>query len=412
MDNLGVVMKLADKTAIVMTHSGGFVRVSRRPDMEVGMEVPLSVGRKKKRIPVWQRTGAAVAAAAIVLAAGAWFGIGQMGDDTAYAYVSVDINPSLAFTINQSQHVIAVTGLNRDGIALASELHVDHETLKAAVTAAIDKAVSKQMLPDEDTILVTAAPATNQADAKTVSQSVKADVQSALAANKTATQLKPHVYALQVSKPVWTAATKASVSPGKLASYLIAQQEGHNYSLSQLQGGTLGTVLGESSQASAVIAALKSNNTKQLETVVHTLQQHKKTDQNQPSVVPQNVVVGTPGNQLGKGVEKKASTPSHGHPAHKDSLPAIDFGSSNAVNATNPVNGTGDLANITSYTPQSSTQNNVTITIGGQTFQVQQVTNGAHGNGWQLPHGDKQAGNNEHANSWAHAANSNGQGHH
>jgi hypothetical protein len=359
----GLIMKLTDKTAIVLTQLGEFVRVPREVNMEVGMEVPIStvsVSHRTCRSPRWQRFGAAAAAACLVVAAGVWFGVGQMGDDTAFAYVSMDINPSVAFTIDKAERVIDVVGLNPDGKALVAELHVDRTPLKDAIQDAIDDAVSQQMLPNADPVLVTAAPATTDTNISKVSSSLKADVQSALQHNTKAESLHPTVYTLQVSNTVWEAALKANISPGKFASYVIARQEGHTFALDDLEGENLGTVLSSSKSATNVISALKSGDDNKLRSIIQTLTAPTST-----KPVTSNIVGNAPSGH-------------HTLPSgNKTGTVSTSGGSGESGKGlTNPSNqGSGNTENTIQSPPQSPLplhkQTGITVTLAGKQFQIE-----------------------------------------
>ncbi len=375
MGELGIIMQLRDRNAIVMTKSGAFVRIPRRPNMEVGMEVPVNTARRRRRVPMWQRVSVAVAAACMVAVSGVWFGIGQMGDDTAFAYVSMDINPSIAFTIDKSEHVMAVSGLNPDGMRLAAKLHVDHESLKQAVQTAINAAVTNHMLPNEDAILITAAPASNSADIATLTQAVKQDVESAVAANQTAKELQPHIYTLQVSNPVWQAATKADISPGKLASYLIAQKEGYHYTLSDLKGQTLGSVLGQSSKAESVVSALQSKNAANLKTIMQSLQQQAQQDDKPQVHLPHNQVTLPTHPQNGT-----VSIPANGVTSSPGAVAGTRRPITNGSGIINQTVGAG--AGV------AATSGGITVTIGGQQFHLdlgKSTSRGTHDRYTQSP---------------------------
>lgn len=285
MERTGLIMKLTDKTVIVMTPSGEFVQVRRLANMEVGMEIPIpeigtGAGRRRRKAFGWQRVGVAATAACFVVAAGAWFGISQMGDDTAFAYVAMDINPSIAFTIDKANKVMNVVGLNTDGKALVTQLKVNRKPLKEAINEAIDDAVSRQMLPNQDAILITAAPVDNgHTDISQVPSEVKADVQAALQGNTKAQALHPSVYTLQLSHSVWDAARKANISPGKLASYMIARQEGRPLTLNDLEGKTLNSVMASSQSATNVVAALESGNQQDIRAVLDSISNQAPTKQ-------------------------------------------------------------------------------------------------------------------------------------
>ncbi len=321
----GIVMDLTVDSAVVLSADGEFCRLPRSADMSVGSEVSWESqdavpnrGARARRwgfSGIWYRVGIAGAAACLAIAAGAWWSVGVEHPVEAYARVSIDINPSVAMTVNSDMVVIDATGINADGQRLVSQLKLKGETLKRAVTDVLSAAAEDGMLPDADTILISAAPAQSNA---TVDQTVEKiatlaeqDVQSAIYSNPQVQKHHPKVYALGLSNMIWSAANQADISPGKLAAYLIATTEGQSVSLDQLQGETLISIL-SSSKSKSAMQVLSSNDAAQVEKWLKQLQIST------PSIVTSNAVPSqghAPGEMVSSNRPATENTP-----GHKDSL--------------------------------------------------------------------------------------------
>lgn len=78
---------------------------------------------------------------------------------TPAAYISVDVNPSLELTVNRFDRVIAVTGRNDDGTALAENLHVRFLNYTQALDQVLDSAPISELLAQDEALSITVAGA-------------------------------------------------------------------------------------------------------------------------------------------------------------------------------------------------------------------------------------------------------------
>ncbi|GMA51933.1 hypothetical protein GCM10025857_32900 [Alicyclobacillus contaminans] len=285
----GIVMELAADAAVVLTKDGEFCRLPRTANMHVGSTVSwdapeqpshLKHGRRKAiHRSAWYRIGGAAIAACVAVAAGAWWSFQDGRATEAYANVAIDINPSLSMTVNQAMKVLAAKGINTDGQQLLSALSKDghrlvDETLQQALSDVTAEAAKQGMIPNQDTILISAAPVSTGPSAQQVVDKITSEaarsVQQEIAENPQVKAHHPAVCTLGLSGMVWNAASQANISPGKLAAYIIASSEGEHLTLSQLQGPTLDTVL-SGKQAAAVSQALKTSDVGQVQRLVNAL---------------------------------------------------------------------------------------------------------------------------------------------
>lgn len=124
-----IVAEIDKKQMIVITDKGDFVKIKRQMSAAIGDEIefnaPRSYAAYKRLVPV-----AACLLACIFLSTGVY------AYYTPYSYVSVDINQSIAMSLNRFQRVISVDAITED----AAELIKDAGSLK---NQEIDKALSK-----------------------------------------------------------------------------------------------------------------------------------------------------------------------------------------------------------------------------------------------------------------------------
>ncbi len=132
----GVVTDIRGRYAAVLDETGSVTRIRDRgyaigEEIEFTDEKPVAVKRSVCRI---------AAAAAVLLA------ILNIGAGVAYAVpygtVSVDVNPSIEYTVNIFDYVLSVKGVNADGEAILSELDtrsLRHHRIDDAVVLTVEQ---------------------------------------------------------------------------------------------------------------------------------------------------------------------------------------------------------------------------------------------------------------------------------
>lgn len=258
------------------------------------------------RLGALRRYGIVGLAASLMVATGVWFASNSLypARAEAYAFVSVDINPSLLFQVDKNLKVVSFEGENPDGTKLLSSLHLKGMNLSNAMEQVIQEAAAMNMLPTADSILVASAPVSSTANVARIRNEVNQDVNNAIQANPTAQSLRPQVFSLGLSETVWHAATSAKISPAKLAAYLIARDEGMNLTLAQLTGPTLQEVLSHPSPTA--LDALSSSNLSVIEQFISQLQQSGMLT---GLISPKNVAQEFPANQTTKPAANRTNPP-------------------------------------------------------------------------------------------------------
>lgn len=74
---------------------------------------------------------------------------------TGTAFVDIDVNPSIELTLNRFDRVIASDAYNEDGVAILSEVSIQHKTYKEALKILIDEMVAKGYIRDSSLLSAT-----------------------------------------------------------------------------------------------------------------------------------------------------------------------------------------------------------------------------------------------------------------
>ena len=128
-----VVLEIKENWAAVLCEDG-VVRKIKKGKLSVGDSLDISPESRGKILSLgsFRRYIAGSAAALLLLTAGAG-GVYSYNTVWACSYVSLDINPSIEYTLNRQNYVIKVKGLNEEGQGIVDELmktSLHHATLE------------------------------------------------------------------------------------------------------------------------------------------------------------------------------------------------------------------------------------------------------------------------------------------
>ncbi|WP_027963819.1 anti-sigma factor domain-containing protein [Halalkalibacillus halophilus] len=124
----GIVVEQKRKKSIVMTRDGGFYKTKQEREVAVGEEIVFDPKQQASfsldRILSWfsgrlqwQAILSIVLCLALIIPFYTW-----MSQDQTYAYVNIDINPSIELQVDQGYKVIHAHALNDDGNELLEEM--------------------------------------------------------------------------------------------------------------------------------------------------------------------------------------------------------------------------------------------------------------------------------------------------
>ncbi len=127
-----VIVDIDENKAVVLRDDGRFEQV-RNHGYSVGQEIEF-----RERTVSFPRRAAVAASAAVILAAGA--GMGAYAWRDPVSYVSLDINPSIAYSLNEFNRVISVKGMNDEGAAVVDAIggSLKNRDLASALTITVE----------------------------------------------------------------------------------------------------------------------------------------------------------------------------------------------------------------------------------------------------------------------------------
>lgn len=156
-----VVVELKRDCAAVLSDDGRIVAV-KNDNYEIGQIIQIRT--QKLNITKKLTVLAASAAALVFLSAGAW------AYASPYTYVSIDVNPSIEYTVNRFDRVIKVKAANDDGEELLNEIplrELTNKSIENAVKTTVEQLSAAGYLDGEaeDSIIIaTSSEGTGKAD--------------------------------------------------------------------------------------------------------------------------------------------------------------------------------------------------------------------------------------------------------
>lgn len=148
-----VIVDLRNGQAAALCDDGRVIKIAD-PGYSLGQIV--EVHERRRRTPRWVRWASTAAAAALLLVGAG----GGAAWAMPYGVVSLDVNPSLEYTINRFDYVLKVEGVNEDGKEMLSRMDASqllHRPIGKALEASVLQLEAGEWLGGEsDEILISA----------------------------------------------------------------------------------------------------------------------------------------------------------------------------------------------------------------------------------------------------------------
>ena len=148
-----VIVDLRGGQAAALCDDGRVIKLAD-PGYSLGQIVELH--ERRRRTPRWVRWASTAAAAALLLAGAG----GGAAWAMPYGVVSLDVNPSLEYTINRFDYVLKVEGVNEDGKEMLSRMDTKqllYRSIGEALEASVQQLEDGEWLVGEsDEILISA----------------------------------------------------------------------------------------------------------------------------------------------------------------------------------------------------------------------------------------------------------------
>lgn len=197
------VVEVRGNLAAVLTDEGCIIKVKNR-NYAIGQVIEL----KKQAIHFSVRTAAVAASVAIVM---------LLGSVTAWAYytpctyVSLDVNPSIEYSVNRFDRVLSAQAVNSDGADILSDLSLNNKTIDEAIRDTVDEIQSDGYFKDSGGIVISTSGDDEQA-AQGLAENLKDVAQEAVKDSGAPVEVE----AISVGRARVLEAQKLGTTPGRL----------------------------------------------------------------------------------------------------------------------------------------------------------------------------------------------------
>lgn len=151
----GILLKKKNGGGIILTRDGGFCQGKIGEDTSLGEEAAVDPPRQKR--PPWF-----MAAAAVIAVAALSFGVYRTLLPSTWAYVALDMEPSIEISLDRGLVITGQKGFNTTGRKLAALEDLRGKTLEAGVDCILERALAAGYLKEgkDNVVMVTAAAGT------------------------------------------------------------------------------------------------------------------------------------------------------------------------------------------------------------------------------------------------------------
>lgn len=202
-----VIVEIHNNTAVILSEEGCVVNIKNN-NYQIGQEVEIQM--KKELKPKKWIVFASAAASLLFL-----FGIGAHAYYTPYTYVSLDVNPSIEYSVNRFEKVLSVNGVNDDGTEIINEIsfeNLEHKNITDAISLTVNEILEAGYLDDATSGIVITTSSENEEKAEDLAQNLEASANETCEDNDCdATVTVEAVGATRVAE-----ARALGVTPGKL----------------------------------------------------------------------------------------------------------------------------------------------------------------------------------------------------
>lgn len=129
------------------------------------------------------------------------------------SYVSLDVNPSIEYSVNAFDRVVSVTAVNDDGEAITKDLDLKNEKITKAIQKTVDKLIEEGYITDDDNAgIIIAISNSDEKKAEDLAEEIEEETQDYMEENGETAEVEAEA----VGKERVEEAKAMGVTPGKL----------------------------------------------------------------------------------------------------------------------------------------------------------------------------------------------------
>ncbi|NLB78567.1 MAG: anti-sigma factor domain-containing protein [Clostridiaceae bacterium] len=231
-------IKLSLLSAIVMTEDCEFKRILRKHNMNAGAEINIDIKSESVKKPLFitkfkPNIAFGVLAIFLCLFIVVKLSVSLIPErSSVFAYIDVDINPSVSFSIDKNAKVLSVDSLNDDAIKLINEADYKGKNITDAIILFTQKA--KTMEFDSSFVLISGAVDQLNKDSAQ-NEDMLQDVLLSIINDDKMKDFEILSQAVKVSPEMKAEAKENGITLARQAAYIHANRNGNSISLEQIK---------------------------------------------------------------------------------------------------------------------------------------------------------------------------------
>lgn len=201
-----IVLEINQNEAVILSDDGAVSKI-RNNNYSIGQVISMENTKKPKS--KFYTFAASFVAAMIVLTVGAF------AYYTPVSYVSLDVNPSIEYSINLFDRVLTFESVNEDGEEIIQNLNLKNKKISQALEETLDKIVAEGYITKDENAGVVIS-VSDSAKAELLINEIMKKTEKYLAENDETSEIDVDVEVEAVGKERVAEAHELGITPGKL----------------------------------------------------------------------------------------------------------------------------------------------------------------------------------------------------
>lgn len=275
----GVVLKKKRKSYIVVTPNGEFLRTKTKENYQIGEEINFEQEDEIPSFNFFFKPQFMKLAVAMVMLFAVILPLHLLKSEDAYAYVTVDINPSVEMKINKQYEVVGIKGLNNDGKTLVREIkHWKKRDFNEVTKQVIKKAEEEGKLGKKREVLMSIAYKNEKEE--------KAFVKFEEKTREIETITKVEITRFEIQKDTREKAVKMKVSPNKLYISEESKKQGKAIEIENIRNKSVEEITEENKEVKKMLRKEKEQTKKPIEKIEQKQKEKNRAEEEKNQTEP------------------------------------------------------------------------------------------------------------------------------
>lgn len=285
-----IVLEIRDKKVVLLSDDGT-ITIAKNQNYLIGQEF-FETNSSPNRIISFRKEqimkikGKIIAVSSAVAVLIAFVSLGAYSYYTPYSYVSLDVNPSIAYAINRFDRVIHVSGVNDDGTEILTNINLEQlrfKDINTAIEETINEIADEGYLSTDDSGMMITTASENDEKALELAETLTASVTKKMDIDGITTELR--VEAVGYERVL--EARELGVTPGKLnlVEKLIEASEDESVDQREWLQKSVKDIMVKTKEAKERNKINQSDDSEQSENAEHEQEENTEQEKNQSETI-------------------------------------------------------------------------------------------------------------------------------